>query len=1720
MCESKSNKEIVDIILGWSIDDITNKDLSKDKVGLIPTEFSYVNHYLESFCYPLIEEARSVLSTCLFAVSDAPFVGMIVERCNVSEGFTNDGNNIFSFSLYNGERRGHYEPKVGDIVLLSTSVPKDYEEIRQGIRPSCLAVVDLIGNGNGKQWGKLGKFGSEEIKGGGSSYVAIYLMNFTETSHIRTTLNVDTTDPHLNLNLIKKALCRKSLDLESCSCTWTSFQTEDILHEKIVSKLNESQIDAVRFLVSPIRCNHSLSMRCISGLPGTGKSEIACITALAALNLKCRVILCVPAKFSVVDIASHFVKIVNRCHGGYNLKDIVVFGENSEEHYKNTGDLAFIRPDILNMLKHGRRIPNTTEKQCNRLFCLDKSPLIFCSVARLLSLKGCGSVAVLIMDNADLIKEWESVLPLQLKGLRHVLLMGNDYEFQRTFKSQISEAVGFARSLFTRVGSLCPPKKLIDIQYRMHHGISCFPSKRLFSGQLLNDPDDISRIRFNCQLPEHIYKAYSFIDFADGKEISNDHGEDWKNIVEAAVVIKILTKLFRARVNSGGKLSIGVISPYKAQVQLIQEMLSDRIESNSEISLWVRSSDEIQSCEVDVIIISTVRCNESGSVGLLSDRYLTSASLTRARSLLSPFIFFYVRHCLWILGNRSTLVKSHSIWKDLVVDAEERGCIFHAGEDKDLAAVILDVKRELDELNDLLNQESVLFNHKKWKMIFSDDFKRSFVALKTLFIKQIVLGFLLKLAGDIATESKFIQVLKIWDVLPLVEIPNVVVKLEKMTYLFSDYYMKRCMEQKYEGILVVPMSWNICSDFVKYKCAASLPDLENSKVNESLLLMKFYSLSSVSVKNLLKACDGREIELPFEVSDLELEIVKCPRSAFVLGRSGTGKTIISIMRLMKREQEFVEALHGTVPFNWFSYHNKRCENNAVAGYGLRQIFITVSVNLCSGVKDYINRLKRCIFGMEIQAGSSDGEMWELGDSLSMFSDIPDSFTNMPQRHFPIVVSLRKFLLMLDGSLSRSFFNRFKDLKVIFDGQRSTMTHAQQQIILGKEVRFERFLTSYWPSFKAKYTRKLDPLLVYTQIISFIKGGCRLGVADPNEKMSEEDYIKLSNNLVIDIQRRLRFEGYGGPMMDFVYIDEVQDFTLNQLSLLKYICSNTFMLDQKGHQIFKLKQNFRTHSSVLNLAQSVLTLLYHFFPESVDKLESETSLVHGELPVLLQSCDQNVLKNIFHSNVGNSNGAITFGAQQVILDVLLYNFFEKAPLEPGWEKLGVVKLGELDFSFGSGMVDFCKLEEWNLRGQKFFNKGNYEAALLCFKRSGDVSTRNGHRLHLFKWKEKTSGTKILKWLQPVFLMLRSCSLSNAARNYAQGKCLSKCLSSCKRVDLFELGWAFIKKWSGQVPTDTKVNFLKSWISKINKLSDIVSVVEIARTFPEDAYSFLIENENYVEASKLQRIRGNTILSILEAYMLERAEVYKKSSQLVDFHIAVQIISTDERSGWSMQHAHNLENLLDGAKELAYRVSKSYGDEVRAELAFLSDRNYSFKTIRAHFQRAQNQNVMVETFAAHKKADIGRYDDDSDAVFKWRSMHFEKVVFEGHFSSQVLINIWNTWKQRISCLFSYLQGSVNTSQYKIYKDLCHKCFGVLKLNSKDVFLAFNSQASWLKGANEESLHRFDEKVYISGPVFRSLAQQFLRTQVSFVCDKLLGILTQLQMNYQEKRFCFVQ
>lgn len=81
------------------------------------------------------------------------------------------------------------------------------------------------------------------------------------------------------------------------------------------------------------------------------------------------------------------------------------------------------------------------------------------------------------------------------------------------------------------------------------------------------------------------------------------------------------------------EISVGVISPYKAQVNLLQENFKDVDEEfdGCKLQLSVNTIDSFQGQERDVIYISLVRSNEKGEIGFLSDTRRMNVAMTRAR---------------------------------------------------------------------------------------------------------------------------------------------------------------------------------------------------------------------------------------------------------------------------------------------------------------------------------------------------------------------------------------------------------------------------------------------------------------------------------------------------------------------------------------------------------------------------------------------------------------------------------------------------------------------------------------------------------------------------------------------------------------------------------------------------------------------------------------------------------------------------------------------------------------------------------------------------------------------------------------------------------------------------------------------------------------------------------------------------------------------------------
>jgi len=179
--------------------------------------------------------------------------------------------------------------------------------------------------------------------------------------------------------------------------------------------------------------------------------------------------------------------------------------------------------------------------------------------------------------------------------------------------------------------------------------------------------------------------------------------------------------------------------------------------------------------------------------------------------------------------------------------------------------------------------------------------------------------------------------------------------------------------------LEVPKIWKLCREISQYKSISSESQLnhestgaedgrscvEHSRVSESLLLMKFYSLSSGVVNHLLSDHHGEALDLPFEVTNEEREIIQFSRSSFILGRSGTGKTTVLTMKLLQKEQQHhnsVEGLNKSGKQEVNQFKGEADEDNQCVGEAiretLRQLFVTVSPKLCYAVKQQISQLKR------------------------------------------------------------------------------------------------------------------------------------------------------------------------------------------------------------------------------------------------------------------------------------------------------------------------------------------------------------------------------------------------------------------------------------------------------------------------------------------------------------------------------------------------------------------------------------------------------------------------------------------------------------------------------------------------------------------------------------------------------------------------------------------
>ena len=233
-----------------------------------------------------------------------------------------------------------------------------------------------------------------------------------------------------------------------------------------------------------------------------------------------------------------------------------------------------------------------------------------------------------------------------------VILAGDHRQLPPTIKSPAALSGGLDKTLMQ---TICENKprcvSMLTIQYRMSDEIMQFPNREFYDGLLQSDPS----VKYRGILDWDTAIEWVESEENEGETLASD-GLSRINPVEAELALQTLhdyiERIGKDRILYE-RLDIGIISPYKGQVQLLRRMLrKDSYWKPLRPLISINTVDGFQGQERDIILISMVRHNEQGQVGFLSDLRRMNVAITRARMKLI------------IIGHSPTLCK-HPFYKRL-----------------------------------------------------------------------------------------------------------------------------------------------------------------------------------------------------------------------------------------------------------------------------------------------------------------------------------------------------------------------------------------------------------------------------------------------------------------------------------------------------------------------------------------------------------------------------------------------------------------------------------------------------------------------------------------------------------------------------------------------------------------------------------------------------------------------------------------------------------------------------------------------------------------------------------------------------------------------------------------------------------------------------------------------------------------------------------------------
>ncbi len=248
-----------------------------------------------------------------------------------------------------------------------------------------------------------------------------------------------------------------------------------------------------------------------------------------------------------------------------------------------------------------------------------------------------------------------------------MVLAGDHHQLPPTVKSE--KAGALRETLFEKAIKRQPAAaRMLTVQYRMHEQIMAFSSAQFYDNRLVAAPTvahaglEAYDLRFAPDLPVEFLDTAGF----GFQEITIPESRSTANPEEADLLLRRLGQLlepYDPADHENDLLTIGVIAPYRAQINY----LKDAVEENDELAglmqhrmLSIGTVDSFQGQERDIIAISLTRSNTHGEIGFLSDIRRMNVGMTRARKKLL------------LVGDSSTL-GAHPFFKELIAYVESVG---------------------------------------------------------------------------------------------------------------------------------------------------------------------------------------------------------------------------------------------------------------------------------------------------------------------------------------------------------------------------------------------------------------------------------------------------------------------------------------------------------------------------------------------------------------------------------------------------------------------------------------------------------------------------------------------------------------------------------------------------------------------------------------------------------------------------------------------------------------------------------------------------------------------------------------------------------------------------------------------------------------------------------------------------------------------------------------